>query len=461
MQRACACIVAAVLVLLSSSLAIATPPKVVKAVPDNGDINVDPKLSEIRITFDQPMGQGRSIVGGGDSFPQVLGNPRWINPKTISIRVKLKPNHDYWLSVNNARFQNFTNRAGEPAVPYPIQFHTGLGKAKPDNAKPDQSSDGAPGTLTEEENRTALEVLSEAIHDHYSYRDRLKIDWNEVLKANEGPLLAAKTPDEFAQLAGTVLARAQDKHLWFRVGDKTVPSFVRPAVRNANYKLLPTIVPGLTKHGNQVVSGQWDDGIGYLGIATWDREKLDDGKPIFEALDRLRTTKALIIDVRANGGGAEPLAQEVAGCFVTERKLYGKHVFRDPSTPSGFTAPPNERWLEPNAKRPHYAGRVAVVSGPVVMSSCESFLLMMKQAPGTMIVGAASQGASGNPKPFDLGNGVTVFLPSWKDLTPDGQELEGVGIAPDIPVKASAADFENGDPVLTAALTHLRASTTK
>lgn len=455
MQRALGGVVAVVLVLLFSLVAVAAPPKVVKAIPDNGDIGVDPNLNEITITFDQPMDQGMSVVGGGDKYPEVLGRPRWTNPKTLSIRVKLKPNHDYWLSANSSRFQNFTNQDGEAAVPYPIQFRTGSGKAK-NNAKAEEAKTDATGGLTEKENREAIEILRNSIHDHYSYRDRLKIDWNEVLKSSEPTLLAAKTPDEFAQLAGTVLARAQDKHIWLQVGDHTVPSYVHPAIRNANYKLLPQLVPGLTKHGKMVVSGQWDDGIGYLGIATWDRDKLEAGKPVFEALDQLAKTKALIIDVRVNGGGAEPLAQELAGCFVTERKLYGKHVYRNPSTPNGFTSPPNERWLEPNASRPHYTGRVAVLSGPVVMSSCESFLLMMKQVPGTVIVGATSQGASGNPKPFDLGNGVTVMLPSWKDMTADGKELEGVGIAPDIAVNATAADFESNDPVLAAALAHLR-----
>lgn len=455
MQRALGGVVAVVLVLFSSVVAVAKPPKVVKAVPDNGNINVDPKTNEILISFDQPMGQGMSVVGGGETYPEVLGRPKWLNPKTISIRVKLKPNHNYWLSINNARFQNFANLDGEPAVPYPIQFHTGSGKAKGD-AKVADTKAAEYGALTEKDNRQAVEILRTSIHDRYSYRDRLKIDWNEVLKASEPVLLAAKTPDEFAQLAGTVLARAQDKHIWLQVGDHTVPSFVRPAVKNANYKLLPQLVPGLTKHGKMVISGQWDDGIGYLAIATWDREKLEAGKPVFEALDQLVNTKALIIDVRVNGGGAEPLAQEVAGCFVTERKLYGKNVYRDASTPSGFTTPPNERWLEPNANRPHYAGQVAVLSGPVVMSSCESFLLMMKQVPGTVIVGATSQGASGNPKPFDLGNGVTVMLPSWKDMTADGKELEGVGIMPDIAVNATAAEFESSDPVLAAALAHLR-----
>ncbi len=48
----------------------AAPPQVIKAVPDNGEIDVDPGLVEIRITFDQPMSPGgQSIVGGGDTFP--------------------------------------------------------------------------------------------------------------------------------------------------------------------------------------------------------------------------------------------------------------------------------------------------------------------------------------------------------------------------------------------------------
>ena len=92
------------------------------------------------------------------------------------------------------------------------------------------------------------------------------------------------------------------------------------------------------------------------------------------------------------------------------------------------------------------------------MSSCESFLLMMKCAPDVVIVGDTSQGSSGNPKPFDLGNGVTVLLPTWKDMTPDGQELEGVGVPADIKVVATPNEFRSADPVLAAVLAHLRST---
>jgi C-terminal processing protease CtpA/Prc len=52
----------------------------------------------------------------------------------------------------------------------------------------------------------------------------------------------------------------------------------------------------------------------------------------------------------------------------------------------------------------------------------------------------------------DLGNGVTAFVPSWKDLRPDGTCLEGEGIAPDVEVKAGPRDFAASDPVLEAAV---------
>ena len=67
-----------------------------------------------------------------------------------------------------------------------------------------------------------------------------------------------------------------------------------------------------------------------------------------------------------------------------------------------------------------------------------------------------TQGSSGNPKPVDLGNGVIVYLPSWKAMRPDGSCFEGEGIKPDIEVKTTPEDFENNDPVIEAALKYIR-----
>jgi C-terminal processing protease CtpA/Prc len=77
---------------------------------------------------------------------------------------------------------------------------------------------------------------------------------------------------------------------------------------------------------------------------------------------------------------------------------------------------------------------------------------MMKQVPNCKLVGTTSYGSSGNPKPVDLGNAVTVYLPSWKALRPDGTCFEGQGIAPDVSISVTGTELETADPVLQAAL---------
>ncbi|MBN2584189.1 MAG: hypothetical protein JXL80_14095, partial [Planctomycetes bacterium] len=115
-----------------------------------------------------------------------------------------------------------------------------------------------------------------------------------------------------------------------------------------------------------------------------------------------------------------------------------------------------DRTIHPKRGRPKYRGKVAVLMGPVNMSSCESFLLMMKHGAGATLVGQTSYGSSGNPKPSALGNGVTVFLPSWRDLLPDGTLLEGKGITPDVAVETTPEALTRSDAVLEAALKLLR-----
>ena len=111
----------------ASEEALTGAPKVIEAEPDNGEVNVDPGLTEIRVTFDQDMttGENYSWTGGGSTFPEMRGKPRWVNARTCVLGVKLKPDHDYWLSVNSEKFQSFRGANGMPAEPYAISFRTG------------------------------------------------------------------------------------------------------------------------------------------------------------------------------------------------------------------------------------------------------------------------------------------------------------------------------------------------
>lgn len=430
------------LAMVMATCTLAAAPKVKKATPDNGETGVDPSLREITIVFDQAMSKdGMSVVGGGETYPELRGKPRWKGSRTFVIPVSLQPNHSYWLSINSEKFQNFRNTSGEPAVPYPISFQTGPGKS------------GAAGEANVD-NATAFAELKEAILTQYSHRDKLGIDWERVFVQNREALESTATAKAFARTAATLLAKAQDKHLWLVHNGQMIPTYVSPSQPNGDGRILSRVVPKVKKVSPTVLTGRWDDGIVYLAIGSWDAKQPKALDPVFETIKSANGAPGLIIDVRFNGGGAEPLARNVAGCFVEEPVVYAKHVIVDPDSPDGFSAP-HERVLQPNRALPTHRGRVAVLTGPAVMSSNEAFLLMMRSA-GATLVGMNSQGSSGNPQPVELSNGVTVYVPCWKPQTADGQYFEGVGIAPDIKVNSTPADFRTGDPVIEAAVKHLR-----
>jgi len=424
---------------------LAAPPKVIETVPKNGDMNVDPSLQEMRFVFDQDMARGGySICGGGPQFPKTVGQPRWVDKRTLSARIKLEPDHDYRLSINCPAATNCRSAAGEPATPYPMTFKTAPGGA------PAEPKAGGAGT-----NAQAIIALRKAIDEQYSYRDLRKLDWAALFTRYAPAMESATSPAAFAQAAADLLGNAKDMHIWLEAGATQIPSYKRDVTRNYNRAVLEKVVPGFRKLSDGVYSGRFEDGIGYILIDSWSSDHAEAMEQAYAAIWEFSGAPGLIVDVRPNGGGAEPLARQFAGCFVDKPVQYSKHVYRSAKAASGFDEP-HDRVLEPNRYRPKYRGKIVVLMGQANMSSCESFLLMMKQVPGCKLIGSTSYGSSGNPKPVDLGNGITVYLPSWKDLRPDGTCLEGQGITPDIPITVTTAALESTDPVLQAALTLLR-----
>jgi hypothetical protein len=436
--------------VLSAAVLYAVPPKVVKTIPENGDMNVKPGPIKVRIQFDQNMGGGMSLstAGGPEKYPETVGKAQWVGKRTLVMAAKLLPNHEYVIGINTPPFTNCKNAGGESAEPYLLSFKT------TSEAGVVADTSIATPQLTEDQNKAAIDALKTAVTKSYSYNDLRKVDWNAVFPQYNERLLKTKTAEEFARIAGTMLAEAKDKHIWLTVDDKHIPSYVHPVTPNANFKVLPKLVPHFQKRSEVVYAGRFTDGIGYILIDSWTGTD-QDIEPLFAALKEFIAAPGLIIDVRGNGGGSEPLARKFAGCFIDKPALYSKNQNIEPDAPGGF-GPVRSRYVTPNEDGPKYRGKVAVLAGPVVMSSCESFVLMMKQIPGCKIIGQTTQGSSGNPKPHDLGNGVVVYLPSWKDLLPDGTCIEGKGIDPDIFIEVTPEKITTTDPVIDAAIKELK-----
>jgi hypothetical protein len=409
--------------------------------PAIGATNVDPDLTELRATFDQDMTTGSwSWTGGGPMFPEIISKPRWIDKRTCVLPVKLEAGKRYRVGINAPSFKNFRSTDGVPAAVTTLWFDTASRRRSAAEQK--------------QMNRRAFEALRKALAERYSYYDLRGLDWQAIYERDADWILASRTDLEWASRVGIMLSAAEDIHISLECEGISVATHSRMVPPNMDWRLVPKAVPNVREVNRAVAWGRTGDGILYILIATWEKRAEPQLLELHRILDGAKDAKGIVLDMRANAGGSEPLAQQIAAWFVEKPTLYSKNVYRDPSSASGWTKV-FDRVLDPNPVERRYGGPAVVLMGRYTMSSCESFLLMMRAA-GARLVGEASYGSSGNPKPFELPNGVTIHLPSWKDLRPDGTCIEGEGVKPDVVVEFPTDGSVTRDPVLDKALAILR-----
>ncbi len=433
----------AAMLAFAASPAPAEPPRVVRASPDHGEVGVDPTLREMRIEFDQDMSPlSRSICGGGPAFPIDTAPDapaaRWESARVIVVPLKLAASNEYRLSVNCPSARGFRSVGGEPARSTPIVFST-RAPGDPASAPP-----------TREDHARAADRLARAIDQRYSYRDRLVKDWPERIAGARQELEGAGSPSLFARRAARLLEDARDPHVSLLVGPAAFGTDPTSRALNWSPRAGRERLKDAREFDGAILVARLDGDIAYVRVPSWTgaQRPIDQG---LERLAELSDARAVIVDVRMNSGGNEDLAARFASAFARKATVYSRSVVRDSTRPGGFTEP-IDRVLRP--REPAIRLPVAVLIGPACMSSNESFIEMMKHGADATLIGEATAGSSGNPKPHDLGNGVTLLLPSWRDLLPDGTELEGRGITPDRVVRFDGA--ADADAVLDAAIEHLR-----
>lgn len=429
-----------VVVSLALPVTAQDPPLVASLQPASGDVEVDPGITELVVTFDQPMSQqGFSFCGGGPQFPKTSGC-HWKGARTCVMNVTLEPDHSYVLSLNCPAAQNFRSAKGVALAPTPWRFST-LPKELP------------PAREQRRGNEAALKELLEVLEGSYSYYDDRGLDWKKQVASHRDAILAAKTTRGWAAAVADMLAPTGDIHLYLRYRDDTFATGRRAVDPLFRSQLLSRYLKSITQVTDGVVAGRTEDDLGYLLVAGWPGDL--DVAAIGKAIEGMRDTKGMIVDVRPNGGGDEMEAMAVAQWFVGGKRVYAKNRYRVRKGKDGF-GPVLEREIEGVAADRRYPGPVVLLQSRYVISSNEAFVLMMRQGEKVTTVGQTTFGCSGNPKPHELRNGVTIVVPSWQAMRPDGTCFEGQGIAPDVEVDVKDGELDERDPILEKGLEVLR-----
>jgi hypothetical protein len=207
------------------------------------------------------------------------------------------------------------------------------------------------------------------------------------------------------------------------------------------------------------------DGRGYLRLNSFeDYVKSDDSFQASQAEmtraltaiftpARVAAMRALVIDLRNNSGGDDPLTLDVAGHLTDQPYLaYTKAPRDDPSDPNKYGRTQQVNVVP--AAGPRFTGPVHLLTSDMTVSAGETFVLaMMSRNPAPTRIGTTTQGVFSDTLDRKLPNGWTFNLGNEQYLGPDGKGFEGSGIPPTVetPVFTPAELAANHDSALDAA----------
>ncbi|WP_231425633.1 S41 family peptidase [Pedobacter sp. Leaf250] len=222
--------------------------------------------------------------------------------------------------------------------------------------------------------------------------------------------------------------------------------------------------------------------IAYVALNSFGDEKIDS---LFTAkLPELYKAKAIIIDLRNNGGGSTSIGSYILKYLTNDSLLYGsRYTTRQLSSAfkawGRYTAVKDTANSEWNKKafltfndKYYYnfdynplkntlpAKRIVVPTvlliGHNTASAAEDFLIYADNQKHMTKIGRNSFGSTGQPYLFDLPGGGSARICTKKDTYPDGREFVGYGVKPDIEVIPTIKDFmSNKDAALVTSIDFL------
>lgn len=301
-----------------------------------------------------------------------------------------------------------------------------------------------------------FDFVWQEVDRHYSFFDLKGIDWAGIYNEYRPWVDPGTTGADLFQLLSEMFSRLQDGHvsLTSPFDSYRYTGWYRPYPHNFDLTFIwyTQLVNRRQTDSGNILYGYVRDRIGYIYIfsftgSDWVAE-IDQVLAFFSDVD------ALIVDVRDNAGGSDANAARVAGRFTDERVLYRRIQYRNGPSHQDFSSLQDD-YLVPRGRTPFLAP-VAVLTNRRTFSAAESFVLAMRALPNVTVVGDVTGGGSGNPLQREMPNGWTFTISRWIEWAPNGTTHEGRGLEPDLPAHIPESLLGTVDPILQAAIQHLR-----
>ena len=298
----------------------------------------------------------------------------------------------------------------------------------------------ADGSKAEEAGLAAGQIL-------LAVDDQTAASWRRPVVAGSDPRAVSLAVWQRAQrgLRGAPGSRAAVRVRDGR-GERVVQ--VERVLESGDRVVLGDLPPFMARVSTRSVETPKGRAVGVIGFNVWMTSVND---PIARAIDRFRSAKGLVIDLRGNPGGLATMIRGVAGHLFATPELLGLMKTRA-AAPLEFNV--NPRLVTPDGVRVEpYAGPVALLVDELTGSASECFAGALQSLGRARVFGRQTLGQALPALTRRLTNGDTLMYVVGDFVTATERRLEGEGVRPDEVVPLSLPVLRMGrDATLEAAL---------
>jgi carboxyl-terminal processing protease len=299
-----------------------------------------------------------------------------------------------------------------------------------------------------------FELLWKDFDQHYGLFTVRKTNWDSLYKVYRPKVTSTTTNDELWKICTQLIEHLDDSHTvlfvpnkdsgyisGYALNQKSKLEFSKALVADKYLDYKTDIVGEKSFAFGKIKSKD----IGYIYLGA---ELGNNPAKIDAVIDSLKKHKAIIFDMRQNGGGDDKYAARIAGAFADNEKLIYtvqtrnglKHTDFDAKTAYFTRKQGAQQFLKP----------VIVLTDRRVISAGEVLLLHLKSFKQVVQIGDTTAGdfSDLSNRRF-LPNGWTYQYSPKMYLLPDGKSLDGIGHIPDVYIKNTQADINaNTDKVM-------------
>jgi tetratricopeptide (TPR) repeat protein len=301
-----------------------------------------------------------------------------------------------------------------------------------------------------------FEYLWTALDRNYAIFGPKHIDWQALYKVYRPRVTAQTTDDELFAIMTAMLGHLNDNHV-FLISEKPKRFFsagyLYQLFGEGGFEAFRKLISErpvpekyfktkLTESADKVFAYGWaTDDIGYFHFKGFeDTEKASAA--VDDILRVFKDAKAIIVDVRRNGGGDDRVGKVIADRFADRRRLYMTTQVRNGDRHDQFSW--KKYWhVEPDGPL-QFTKTTVLLTDRTSVSAAENFALAMRVLPHVTVVGDLTSGCFADMYGDLLPNGWRFSVSYKLFLDYNGFCWEGIGVPPDLKQMNSQADTEKG-----------------